>query len=172
MLAGTVLGSQEPEQKRLSEGSRLAWISETAAGEKMRVSKPRVPRTCAMPRLNMLSGNTGWCGEMGKTHSLLTGYNALPTVPVLVRLPTSIPHLPAPSCFFKKKKCSDVSGLILLCNSILLLQPPSAGIISIHHHVSYHAPILQMRKVSAKDGRHGSSSCKAFAYSTMTLCRD
>lgn len=29
-MAGTVLGSQEPEQKRLSEGSRLAWTSQIA----------------------------------------------------------------------------------------------------------------------------------------------
>lgn len=34
-----MLGSQEPEQKRLSEGPRLAWISQTAKEETRQVSK-------------------------------------------------------------------------------------------------------------------------------------
>lgn len=34
MLLGTVLGSQGPEQKSPSEGSRLSWISTTAVGQK------------------------------------------------------------------------------------------------------------------------------------------
>lgn len=32
VLGGTAPGSQEPEQKRLSEGSRLAWTSQMAVG--------------------------------------------------------------------------------------------------------------------------------------------
>lgn len=39
VLAGRVLGSQGPEQKRLSEGSRLAWISKMAAGETGPISR-------------------------------------------------------------------------------------------------------------------------------------
>lgn len=38
VLAGTVLGSQEPEQKRVSVGSRIAWISQTAEEETLQVS--------------------------------------------------------------------------------------------------------------------------------------
>lgn len=39
MPGGTELGSQGPEQKRLSEESRLAWISKTAAGETGQISR-------------------------------------------------------------------------------------------------------------------------------------
>lgn len=46
VLVGTALGSQEPEQKRLSEGSRLAWISQMAVGRQgsQQARKPHVAK--------------------------------------------------------------------------------------------------------------------------------
>lgn len=62
VLAGTELGSQGPEQKRLSEGSRLAWISKTAVGKTGLISrqarKPCVPR----PFAHVRAGHVVWGG--------------------------------------------------------------------------------------------------------------
>lgn len=56
---GTMLDSQGPEQKRLSEESRLAWISETAAGKAGWISR-QLPGPPLMSGLGMLSGEAGW----------------------------------------------------------------------------------------------------------------
>lgn len=58
VLAGTRLGSHGPEQKRLIEGSKLAWISKTAAGETGQISR-QIPGTLLMSGLGMLSGEAG-----------------------------------------------------------------------------------------------------------------
>lgn len=60
VLAGTRLGSHGPEQKRLTEGSKLAWISKTAAGETGQISR-QIPGTLLM---GMLSGEAGWGGRV------------------------------------------------------------------------------------------------------------
>lgn len=54
---GTALGSQEPEHSRLREGSRLGWISHTAAGERGR-STGR-PGSAALPGANCARAGHG-----------------------------------------------------------------------------------------------------------------
>lgn len=69
MLAGTVLGSQEPEQKRLREGSRLAWISQIAEEETLQVSKqarkPEFPGPllCMADSQGRQAGVRKWAGR-------------------------------------------------------------------------------------------------------------
>ena len=67
-MAGTELGSHGPEQKRLSAGSRLAWISQTAAGETGWISRqarrPSVPRSAAHVRAGHAVREAGWVGGL------------------------------------------------------------------------------------------------------------
>lgn len=76
MLTGTVLGSQDPEQKRLSVGSRLAWISQIAEDETLQVSRQSSkpvfpgPLSCMADSQGRLNGVGKWvrhiyyCQEM------------------------------------------------------------------------------------------------------------
>lgn len=68
--AGTVLGSQGPEQKRLSEGSRLAWISKMAAGETGLISRQAGNLTskdlCSCQGWRVVRGHWLCAGKMGE----------------------------------------------------------------------------------------------------------
>lgn len=70
MLAGTRLGSHGPEQNRLMEGSKLAWISETAVGEMGQISRlagNRVPRNSAHVRAGHIVQG-GWLCRRREKH--------------------------------------------------------------------------------------------------------
>lgn len=65
---GTVLGSQEPEQKRVTEESRLSWISHTAMGDR---TGQWAGASCVFP------GETGWhWEEMGEVPLRFIGARA------------------------------------------------------------------------------------------------